>query len=59
MSELNDFIAALDQNGDGVLSKDELKGFLSDGDFTEDEIEATIDSWIHVADSNGDGALDR
>ena len=46
MSELEEFIATLDKNGDGVLSKDELKGFLADMDYTDEEAESLINSWI-------------
>ena len=46
MSELDELIAVLDKNADGILSKDELKGFLADMDYTQDETEAMIDAWI-------------
>ena len=46
MGELDELIAGLDTNGDGVLTKDELKGFLADMDYTDEETEDMINSWI-------------
>ena len=59
MGELDELMAGLDTNGDGVLTKDELKGFLTDLNYTDEETEDTIDAWIEYADSNGDGVLDK
>ena len=59
MGELEELFAALDTDSDGVLSKNELLGFLADMDYTDDEAGAMIDSWIEIADSNGDGLLDK
>ena len=46
----------MDSNGDGFVSKDELKSMLSSlGEPVDD---AVINEMIAVADTNGDGKVD-
>ena len=46
----------MDSNGDGFVTKDELKTMLSSlGDAVEDSV---VDEMMAVADLNGDGKVD-
>ena len=51
MQKFKTNFTAMDTNGDGQATKEELKAFLSYLD------EAAIDSIIEIADLNGDGKL--
>ena len=56
IEELKAAFQAMDSNGDGFVSKDELKSMLSSlGEPVDD---AVIDEMIAVADTNGDGKVD-
>ena len=56
IEELKAAFTAMDSNGDGFVSKDELKSMLSSlGEPVDD---AVINEMIAVADTNGDGKVD-
>lgn len=56
VEELKAAFQAMDANGDGFVSKDELKSMLSSlGEPVDD---AVVDEMIAVADTNGDGKVD-
>ena len=56
VAELKQAFAAMDTNGDGQVTKEELKALLSQlGEAVDD---AVIDEMIKIADVNGDGKVD-
>ena len=56
VAELKQAFAAMDTNGDGQVTKEELKTLLSQlGESVDD---AVIDEMIKIADVNGDGKVD-
>jgi len=56
IEELKAAFSAMDSNGDGFVTKDELKTMLSSlGEPVEDSV---INEMINVADTNGDGKVD-
>jgi Ca2+-binding EF-hand superfamily protein len=56
VTELKTAFAAMDTNGDGQVTKEELKALLSTlGESVDD---AVIDEMIKIADVNGDGKVD-
>ena len=56
VEELKAAFQSMDANGDGFVSKDELKSMLSSlGEPVDDSV---IDEMIAVADTNGDGKID-
>ncbi len=56
VAELKQAFAAMDTNGDGQVTKEELKSLLSQlGEAVDD---AVIDEMIKIADVNGDGKVD-
>ena len=56
VAELKQAFAAMDTNGDGQVTKEELKSLLSQlGESVDD---AVIDEMIKIADVNGDGKVD-
>ena len=56
VTELKTAFAAMDTNGDGQVTKEELKALLSTlGESVDD---AVIDAMIKIADVNGDGKVD-
>jgi Ca2+-binding EF-hand superfamily protein len=56
VAELKQAFAAMDTNGDGQVTKEELKALLSQlGESVDD---AVIDEMIKIADVNGDGKVD-
>ena len=56
VAELKQAFAAMDTNGDGQVTKEELKSLLSQlGESIDD---AVIDEMIKIADVNGDGKVD-
>ena len=56
VAELKLAFAAMDTNGDGQVTKEELKALLSQlGEAVDD---AVIDEMIKIADVNGDGKVD-
>lgn len=53
--ELSSTFAMMDQNGDGFLTKDEIKaGLMQVGEPMSDE---TVDEMLRVADKNNDGKV--
>ena len=55
VQELKKAFNVMDSNGDGQVTKDELKQLLSGlGEDVTDEI---VDEMINIADSNGDGKV--
>ena len=53
--ELKKAFAVMDTNGDGVVTKDELKSLLKGlGEDVNDEV---VDEMIKMADENGDGKI--
>ena len=55
VAELRKAFNVMDENGDGHVTRDELKKLLSGlGEEVTDEI---IDEMINVADANGDGKV--
>ena len=56
INELKQAFAAMDTNGDGQVTKEELKSLLSQLGETVDD--AVIDEMIKIADVNGDGNPD-
>ena len=56
VTELKTAFAAMDTNGDGQVTKEELKALLSTlGESVDD---ADFDEMIKIADVNGDGKVD-
>ena len=56
VAELKQAFAAKDTNGDGQVTKEELKSLLSQlGEAVDDSV---IDEMIKIADVNGDGKVD-
>ena len=56
VQELKTAFQAMDTNGDGQVTKEELKALLSTlGEAVDD---AVIDEMIKIADVNGDGKVD-
>ena len=56
VAELKQAFAAMDTNGDGQVTNEELKALLSQlGESVDD---AVIDEMIKIADVNGDGKVD-
>ena len=56
VTELKQAFGAMDTNGDGQVTKEELKSLLSQlGEAVDD---AVIDEMIKIADVNGDGKVD-
>ena len=56
IEEIKAAFVAMDSNGDGFISKDELKSLLSSlGEPVEDKF---IDEMIAAVDPNGDGKVD-
>ena len=56
VTELKQAFGAMDTNGDGQVTKEELKSLLSQlGESVDD---AVIDEMIKIADVNGDGKVD-
>jgi calmodulin len=56
VEELKAAFQAMDSNGDGFISKDELKSMLASlGEPVDD---AVINEMIALADTNGDGKVD-
>ena len=56
VEELKAAFQAMDSNGDGFVTKDELKSMLSGlGEPVDDSV---INEMINVADTNGDGKVD-
>ena len=56
VAELKQAFAAMDTNGDGQVTKEELKSLLSQlGEAVDDSV---IDEMIKIADVNGDGKVD-
>ena len=56
VSELKKAFSVMDQNGDGQVTKDELKSLLSG--LGEDVTDQMVDEMIAIADENGDGKVD-
>ena len=56
VEELKAAFQAMDSNGDGFISKDELKSMLAS--LGEPVDEAVINEMIALADTNGDGKVD-
>ena len=55
LAELKKAFSVMDANGDGVVTKDELKTLLSGlGEEVTDEV---VDEMINIADANGDGKI--
>ncbi len=55
VAELKQAFAAMDSNGDGQVTKEELKSLLAAlGEAVE---EAVLDEMISIADANGDGKV--
>ena len=53
--ELKKAFAVMDTNGDGVVTKEELKNLLKGlGEDVSDEV---VDEMIKMADENGDGKI--
>ena len=56
LEELKKAFAVMDANGDGVVTKDELRTLLKGlGEEVTDEV---VDEMIAIADENGDGKVD-
>ena len=56
VTELKAAFQAMDTNGDGQVTKDELKQLLAQlGEAVDDSV---IDEMIKIADVNGDGKVD-
>ena len=56
VNELKQAFSAMDTNGDGQVTKEELKALLQQlGEAVDD---AVIDEMIKIADVNGDGKVD-
>ena len=55
VAELKQAFAAMDSNGDGQVTKDELKALLAALGEAVDE--SVINEMIAIADSNGDGKV--
>ena len=53
--ELKKAFAVMDTNGDGVVTKDELKSLLKG--LGEDVNDDVVDEMIKMADENGDGKI--
>ena len=56
IAELRTAFNQLDTNGDGTLSKDELKGLLQGIDAELQD--AIVEEMMNKADKNGDGKID-
>ena len=56
VAELKAAFSQMDANGDGYVTKDELKAMLAGLGETVDE--AVVNEMIAVADTNGDGKVD-
>ena len=55
VAELRKAFNVMDENGDGQVTKDELKKLLSGlGEEVTDEV---VDEMINIADENGDGKV--
>ena len=54
-AELKKAFSVMDSNGDGVVSKDELKSLLKG--LGEDVTDDIVDEMIKIADENGDGKI--
>ena len=54
-AELKKAFAVMDSNGDGVVTKDELKNLLKG--LGEDVTDDIVDEMIKIADENGDGKI--
>ena len=55
LGELKKAFTVMDTNGDGVVTKEELKTLLSGlGEEVTDEV---VDEMINIADANGDGKV--
>ena len=56
IEELKKAFAVMDANGDGVVTKEELRTLLKGlGEEVTDEV---VDEMIAIADENGDGKVD-
>ena len=56
LEELKKAFSVMDANGDGVVTKDELRTLLKGlGEEVTDEV---VDEMIAIADENGDGKVD-
>ena len=56
IEELKEAVTQMDANGDGFVTKDELKAMLSSlGEPVEDSV---VNEMMNVADVNGDGKVD-
>ena len=53
--ELHATFAMMDKNGDGFLTKDEIKGGLQQ--CGEPYTDASVDDMLKIADSNNDGKV--
>ena len=56
VAELKAAFSQMDANGDGYVTKDELKAMLAGLGETVDE--AVVNEMIALADTNGDGKVD-
>ena len=56
VEELKAAFSQMDANGDGFVTKDELKTMLAG--LGESVDEAVVDEMIAIADTNGDGKVD-
>ena len=54
-AELKKAFSVMDSNGDGVVTKDELKQLLKG--LGEDVTDDIVDEMIKIADENGDGKI--
>ena len=54
-AELKKAFSVMDSNGDGVVTKDELKTLLKG--LGEDVTDDVVDEMIKIADENGDGKI--
>ena len=54
-AELKKAFQVMDSNGDGVVTKDELKNLLKG--LGEDVTDDIVDEMIKIADENGDGKI--
>ena len=55
LGELKKAFTVMDTNGDGVVTKEELKTLLSG--LGEDVTDEVVDEMINIADANGDGKV--
>ena len=56
IAELRAAFNQMDTNGDGTLSRDELKALL--GELDAEMAEAFVEEMMNKADTNGDGKID-